>query len=151
MLFLKFHPHQILRCSFLEFPFLRHPEAVALIEGDGLFIFLQGPQVPGLFPCYSVLQKLGTDAAALQNRLHEELFDLAVGCLDETLDHAVVVDQELVKILPMGRSAVRYLEFSEVKGILPENRVEIQPVAEYLDLCDPVRSSGLARRMFVMS
>ena len=49
-----------------------------MIEGDGLFVFLQGPQETGVFLLYGVFQKLCADAAALEDRLHEELFDFTI-------------------------------------------------------------------------
>ena len=87
-----------------------------MIEGDGLFVFLQSPQETGVFLLHGVFQKLCADAAALEDRLHEELFDFTIGDPEEALDHAVIVDQQLVKMFPIGHDAVCYLESSRKIG-----------------------------------
>ena len=90
-----------------------------------------------VFHC--IFQQLGTQALSLQDRFHEELFDLTILHEDESLYNAVIPDPDILQRIGIPLCYIGNLQLPKIEFITAENGIKLQSVVEHLDLCDPVQ------------
>ena len=107
-------------------------KTVPLVEGYAARVVLKRPQPVCTELVHGEVQKLRTNAAALEVRLDVELFDLFAADTDKSLYHAVVlIDVGAVQSLgTLGVifSDIENVQLTEIKGIIFEERVEVHAV-----------------------
>ena len=131
----QLHFYEEFRGVFLVFFMIREHEAMALIESYGAGILFQRPEVIAAL-LYGKLQQLRANAAALQDGLHKQLFDLFTADADEALDHAVIIDPGMRKQfggILIVLSKVRYSQFIEIVVVIAKDGVKVQSIAEDFD------------------
>lgn len=108
-----------------------------LVKGDGSGVLFQCPEESGPHFGYSVFQQFSTDPTSLQDRLDEELLDLALRGQYEAFYDTIVVDPDVVEEICVPPCDGRDLQHAEIEFIVAEDGVELESVIKNLNLSDP--------------